>query len=357
MRSRLLWALLAIGPLLAPGYSAAPGAPEENETLRQYADKLGIGIGSAIQGRYWNQDTRFRETVGKEFNRAVSIIPMRFTEPQQDRFDFGTMDRDIAFAKQHNMKLFGTTLIYRNAEAAPWLRFNGFDCGGWSANSLDQAMKKYIQTLLQHGSDSYFAWDVVNEPTAPGRNRCWSKILGDEEVIAKAFRYAKEAFPNTQLVLNDTFGQAGLDRPRVDNFLALIKKLKSQGVPIDVAGTEMHLQAQLLHPDYIEEFKYFLDGAKKLGVQVHITELDVYQGPRDAFPDAYANQKQVYYNVVRTCVRDPNCTSITIFGVTDKYSWLRERDDLTDANPLLFDNNYNKKPAYYGVLQALKEGR
>src|SRR5258708_34692746 len=109
MRSRLLWALLAIGPLLAPGYSAAPGAPEENETLRQYADKLGIGIGSAIQGRYWNQDTRFRETVGKEFNRAVSIIPIRFTEPQQHRLDFGTLDPDTNRAIQHTMKLFGPT--------------------------------------------------------------------------------------------------------------------------------------------------------------------------------------------------------------------------------------------------------
>src|SRR5260370_31595652 len=117
MRSRLLWALLAIGPLLAPGSSAAPGAPEENETLRQYADKLGIGIGSAIQGRYWNQDTRVRETVGKEFNRAVSILPMRFPEPQHDRFHLGTMDHDIAFPNQHNMNFFGTTLIYRNPHA------------------------------------------------------------------------------------------------------------------------------------------------------------------------------------------------------------------------------------------------
>jgi len=357
MTRRLLWALIAIGPLFALGSAAVPPAPPENETLRQYADKLGIGIGSAIQGRYWSQDARFRETVGREFNRAVSIIPMRFTEPQPDRFDFGTMDRDIAFARQHNMKLFGTTLIYRNAETAPWLRFNGFDCGGWSPNELDKAMKKFIQTLLQHGADNYFAWDVVNEPTAPGHNRCWSKILGDEEVIAKAFRYAKEANPHPQLVLNDTFGQAGLDRFRVDNFLALIKRLKSQGVPIDVAGTEMHLQAQLLHPDYIDEFKYFLEGARKLGVQVHITELDVYQGPREGSSDPYAKQKQVYYDVVRTCVRDSNCTSITIFGVTDKYSWLRERDDLADPNPLLFDDDYNKKPAYYGVLQALKEGR
>jgi endo-1,4-beta-xylanase len=335
---------------------AQPSATaNDNETLRMYADKLGIGIGNAIQGRYWNQEPQYRAIVGTEFNRAVSIIPMRFTEPQQDRFEFESMNRDMAFAREHNLKLFGTTLIYRNAETAPWVRFNTLTCGGWSPDDLSGVMKNYIQTVVRHGADSYFAWDVVNEPTAPGHNRCWSRILGDEEVIAKAFRYAREAYPNTLLVLNDTFGQAGLDRERVDNYLGLVKRLKAQGVPIDVAGTEMHLQAQQLHPGYIDEFKYFLDGARKAGVQVHITELDVYQGPAGAFPDPYQKQKEIYYNIVHTCVQDTNCTSITFFGVTDKYSWLR--DDNPDANPLLFDELYHKKPAYYGVLQALKDGR
>jgi endo-1,4-beta-xylanase len=329
----------------------------DDETLREYADKLGIGIGAAIQGRYWNQDPQFRAIVGKEFNRAVSIIPMRFTEPERDRFDLAGMDRDMQFAREHNMKLFGTALIYRNPEAGSWLRFNTENCGGWSPADLDQIMKKYIQTVVRHGGDTYFAWDVVNEPTAPFHNRCWSSTLGYEETIAKAFRYAREANPDTLLVINETFGHAGVDRQRADNFLDLIKRLKSQGVPIDVAGTEMHLEADQLHPNYVDEFKYFLDRARKLSVQVHITELDVYQGPPGAFPDPSAKQKDIYYTVVHTCVQDSNCKSITVFGATDKYSWLRTVREMPDASPLLFDDNYRKKPAYYGVLQALKEGR
>jgi len=345
--------VLALPPV---GLAQEPSQPD-TETLRQYADKLGIGIGAGIQGAYWNRDPQLRATLAREFNRAVSIVPMRLTQPARSQFDFDSMNRDMEFAKQHNMKLFGTTLVYRNPEAATWLRFNTADCGGWSPADLDQIVKNYIVTVVHRGSDAYFAWDVVNEPTAPGHNACWTRLFGYEEIIAKAFRYAREANPDTLLVINDTFGHAGLDKERVDNFFGLVKRLKSQGVPIDAVGTEMHLEAQELHPDYVAEFKYFLDAARQLGVQVLITELDVYQGPPGKVADALGTQKTIYYNIVRSCVQDLNCKSIVIFGVTDKYSWLRTVREMDDASPLLFDDNYRKKPAYYGVLQALKEGR
>ena len=33
------------------------------------------------------------------------------------------------------------------------------------------------------------------------------------------------------------------------------------------------------HPDYLAEFRYFLDKARQAGVQVYVSEIDVYQGP------------------------------------------------------------------------------
>ena len=357
MRAGILWQVVLIAQLLTLASAQQHKDAPETETLRYYADKLGIGIGSAIQGRYWDADPQLRKVVGTEFSRAVSITPMKFTEPEPDHFDFASMDRDIAFAKEHQMRLFGTPIIYRNDEAAPWLRFNPFFCGGWSPDALGQVLKKFVQALVRHGGETYFAWELVNEPTAPGNNRCWSRVLGYEEAIATVFRYAREASPNALLLINDTYGHAGVDRDRADNFLSLVKRLKSQGVPIDAVGTEMHLQLQQLHPNYVDEFKYFLEAARKLGVQVHITELDVYQGPPGAFADPWAKQKEVFYNIVHTCVQDTNCSSITIFGTSDKYTWLRNDDELQNPAPLLFDDKYNKKPAYYGVLQALKDGR
>ena len=176
-------------------------------------------------------------------------------------------------------------------------------------------------------------------------------------MIPNASRYVYEGNPNVPIMLNETFGQEGVDKAKADAFFDLIKRVRALGGRIDVAGCEMHLEAQRLRPTYVDEFKYFLDQARKLGLQVQVTEMDVYQGPPGTFQDPYENQKQIFYNIAHACVKDSNCTTFAVWGLADQFSWLRTAKDLTDANPVLFDERYNKKPAYYGVLQALKEGR
>ncbi|MFE6622433.1 endo-1,4-beta-xylanase [Streptomyces sp. NPDC057740] len=76
-----------------------------------------------------------------------------------------------------------------------------------------------------------------------------------------------------------------------------------------------------------------------LGVDVQITEPDT-----EGSGTAQANS---YGNVVRGCLAVSRCTGITVWGITDKYSWR------ASGTPLLFDDNYAKKPAYNAVLTAL----
>ena len=330
----------------------------ESGTLRQAADPMGFWVGTTIQGRMWNRDPQYKPVMGREFNAGVSIVFPNLTEPERGRFDFDAMDESMSFAKQNHMKLMGHCLVYRNMQTAPWLNFNNAQCGGWSSKELDSILKEHIEGVVRHGGDTYYAWEVVNEPTNPTHNGCWSRVLGEDDYIVKAFQYAREASPNGLLLLNETFGQSGIDKDRAEEFFSLVERVKKKGAPIDVIGTEMHWELPALHPNYLEEFKAFLDRARKIGVKVHITEMDVYQGPNDT-PEAFAKQKEVFYNVVHACLKDSNCIGFMTWGIGDRYTWLRTSDwkNFPNAKPVLFDDGYGKKPAYYGVLQALKEGR
>ena len=335
-------------PLLAQN-----AGKERDETLRQYADARHFWVGTLIQGRFWNQDPRYKEVLGKEFNSAVSPVFMHVTQPAHGEFDFHAMDAQKQFAAEHHMKLFGAALIYRNDNSPDWLHFHAGPCGRWSAGDLDRVMQDHIENVVRHGGDAYWGWEVVNEPLAPSHNGCWGRVIGQDKMIVKAFRYARQAAPaGTVLLLNESFGQAGAAKDQVDDFFELLKKTRKMGAPIDAVGIEMHLEIDKLHPGYLEEFRYFLDQARRAGVESHVTEMDVYQG---SGPDGVTKQKEVFYNVARACLDDANCKEFTVWGLSDAHTWLRTHKGEVDATPLLFDENYQRKPAFFGVLQAFRE--
>jgi endo-1,4-beta-xylanase len=329
-----------------------------HDTLREYADKLHFRIGSGIRPKSWAENVKGQEVLAREFNSTLTMGMMGVNEPEQGRFDFSRMDTLIQFAKQHQMKIWGSALIYRADSLPQWMQermHSGPPRRSFGESELEQLMRTHIQTLIRHGGDNFYAWGVVNEPLS-GHNQPWQLILGEEDYIAKAFQFAREA-TSLPLVLNETFGHKGIDKERSDQFFALVKRLKSRGAPIDGVGTEMHLEAQQLDPDYIEQFKEFLRRARELSVSVYITEMDVYQGPSGAVQNAFEVQKKIYHDVTATCLADPNCKALTIWDLSDKDTWLSHKlkNALVDPKPDLFDENFEKKPAYYGVLDALKE--
>jgi len=353
MTRRLLIFLMLSALIAGTAAAADKKKSETSETLRQYADQLGFRVGTGLRPRSWDQDNLGRQILGSEFNSTIEMAMMRVMQPERGHFNFSQMDRTMRFAKEHQMKIWGAALIYRAGDLPEWMKQRGIR--GFSGPELDSIMKDEIQTVVRHGGDTFYAWGVVNEPLS-NRNQPWKNVMGDVEYITKAFRYAREA-TSSDLVLNETFGFQGVDRDRADEFFSLLKRAKAQGAPIDGAGIEMHLEAQQLHVNYLDEFRYFLAQAREAGVKVYITEMDVYQGPSGAFADPMEKQKEIYKNIASVCLADSNCKGLTVWDLSDKDTWLanKQMNPHTDAKPDLFDASNQKKPAYYGVLEALRE--
>jgi endo-1,4-beta-xylanase len=129
-------------------------------------------------------------------------------------------------------------------------------------------------------------------------------------------------------------------------------------VPVDGVGLQMHVE---LHP---QSDKHLDTGAiaanikrlTALGLQVHITELDVsllVDANGQATASDIARQAETYAEIARACLKNAGCTAIQTWGFTDKYSWIGSHSNGSRGAALPFDRGYQPKPAYTALLQAI----
>lgn len=233
------------------------------------------------------------------------------------------------------------------------------------AQRLDAVMKEWIQTMVNRYKSKVRAWDVVNEPFTDGnpvlRNGSnstgdtyyWAQFLG-RGYIAKAFQYAREADATADLYLNDYNLEYSV--AKLDSIVALANELKAAGVPITGVGTQMHISTT----DSYNNIDQMLRKLASTGLKVRISELDVKAGNGGAAgtppgATALASQAAMYKHVVSSYLKNVPAAQrggITVWGVTDNTSWLYNNGA---QFPLLYDKDYNRKPAYGSFLTALRE--
>ena len=66
-----------------------------------------------------------------------------------------------------------------------------------------------------------------------------------------------------------------------------------------------------------------------------------------------AAQAQVYQRIVSACQANSNCKALLTWGISDAYSWIPGAYPGYGA-ALLFDEQFQPKPAYEGVAQPLR---
>jgi endo-1,4-beta-xylanase len=318
-------------------------------------------VGAAVRPAHLTE-TDYARTLAREFNllEPENALKWEVLRPDAQSFDFTQADQVVDFALRHNLKVRGHTLVWHQ-QNPDWLV-----SGHFTPEQLSTLMANHIKTVVGHYRGKIFAWDVANEAfdeqtPVKLRDTIWYDQPGiglasqGSAYLAQCFRWAHEADPDALLFYNEA--EAEEMNPKSDAVFEMVRAFRRQGVPINGVGLQLHIGN--LRPD-IASISGNIARLTALGLQVHITELDV-SLPVDVEGNASAadleRQASIYRQITVACLAHPGCTAIQTWGFTDKYSWIGSHSRKTRGAALLFDRNYRPKPAYDSVRETLAKGR
>lgn len=341
--------------------------PSPAQTLRQAADRDGLLVSTAVRPSQLSEPA-YASTLAREFNMVEAEDAMKWwvLRPDPATYDFRQGDELVRFALDHQMKVRGHCLVW-SRDNPKWLTE-----GHYTSRQLSRLVREHIDRVMSHYAGQVFAWDVVNEAfdeNGKVRSSIWYDQPGigfsghGTKYIEQVFRWAHQVDPHALLFYNEAEGE-GLNR-KSDAIYAMVKSFKRHGVPIDGVGLQMHLSLQGSDIFTIAaNISANIARLTALGVQVHITELDV-SLPLDSSGQVRAEdrnedlsrQADVYRGIVRACLNSAGCTAIQTWGFTDKYSWIGSHTRGARGLALPFDRAYQPKAAYHAVLEEIMAGR
>lgn len=328
----------------------APSLADDSDdigSLREVAEDAGILIGSGAIKSMTTDDGRppnylaepqFRDVLAEQFNSLSpeNDLKWMFVHPEEGVYDFEGLDRLVDFAEANDMQVKGHGLI--SACCNPDYLLAKVD----DPVAFRAAMVEHFTTVMQRYEGKMDRWDVVSEAlTTYGgeglQHTDFYDALGPD-YVAEAFRIAHAADPDAKLYINENLVEVFPEKRQ--ELYDLVSGLVADGVPIHGVALQMHQTLQGPAPGVITEM---VESYHALGLEVSIAELDVHTYDPVA-------QAQIYHDVVAEAL-DAGITEISFWGFTDKhlYTWL------PGAKPLIFDEEYNPKPAYFAVLRALEE--
>ncbi|KAM0244017.1 hypothetical protein ACHAP5_006681 [Fusarium lateritium] len=325
---------IIIGALIAVAQAA--NIPSTGTTsLREEAAKKNLYIGSGAINPSYLDDAQFSAVLTEQFNSLSpeNELKWNFFHQSPELYDWDKLDRLVQFAEANNMAVKGHGLISPCCNPDYVLKLT-------SPADLRAAMTTHFEAVMHRYRGKMDRWDVVSEPLKTNGSGLAPNIFYDTlgpDYVEEAFRIARAADPNAKLFLNENLVE--IQPKKRQELYEMVAKLVAKGVPIDGIALQMHITLKPLVPGVIREI---VNSYKELGLEVTIAEMDVHTYNA-------TQQIEIYGDVIKEAL-DSGITDINFWGFTDKYAYTW----LPDAKPLMFNETYYPKGAFYATHSALE---
>ena len=311
---------------------AKPGAAVSVEQLSHE-----FWFGCALPDKMFNgsipeSDTKqFKAKFLENFNSAVTENAVKWgnMERQKGKPNYSTIDAILAWTEANHIPIRGHNLFWGISQfVQPWVK-------ELSDVELEQTLKNRAETITARYKGRFHEFDLNNEMV---HGNYYEDRLGSG-ITKKMADWARTGDPEVKLFLNDYDILTGVKLPE---YLAQIRRLLKQGVPIAGIGAQGHLHAETF--DRVQ-LKNALDSLAQFHLPIRITEFNM-PGQRSKYykdrslvmtPEEEELKAKELVDYYKICFAHPAVEGILMWGFWEGANWIRPSS--------LFKNDWTPTPA------------
>lgn len=294
--------------------------PGDNISVQQLSHEFwfGCAIANSIGGSSMpeNEMRQYKEKFLANFNSAVTENAVKWgsMERRKGEIDYSVIDGILKWTEENNIPLRAHNLFWGIPQfVQPWVK-------ELSDDELRQTIKNRAETVTKRYKGRFAEYDLNNEMI---HGNYYEERLGPEITKLMA-QWAHNGDPDAKLYLNDYDILTG---NRLADYMAHIRKLLKEGVPVAGIGVQGHLHTETFDRD---QLRNALDSLAVFKLPVRITEFNM-PGQRSKYhkekirvmtPEEQAfNAKEIvdYYKI---CFAHPAVEGILMWGFWEGANWI-----------------------------------
>lgn len=279
---------------------------------------FGAAISNGMAGGSWSEEDirQYKEHFLKNFNSAVTENAVKWAsmEPRKGEVNYKVVDAILKWTEDNDIPLRAHNLYWGIPKfVQPWLK-------ELSDEELKETLQRRGETVTARYKGRFAEYDLNNEMI---HGNYYEERLGPGITKLMA-EWAHNGDPDAKLYLNDYDILTG---NRLADYMAHIRSLLKQGVPIAGIGVQGHL-----HTDTFDRavLKSSLDSLAVFNLPIRITEFNM-PGQRSKYhtetiltmtPEQEVARAKELVDYYRICFAHPAVEGILMWGFWERANWI-----------------------------------